>query len=72
MKFTELKKQVISADKFVGQRIYDRRYQDFFTVTKRDKLFFIVTYEKRSTAPTKESVSSFNSYFESKVYSIAI
>lgn len=72
MKFTELKKQVILSDSFVGKRIYDRRYQDFFTVTKRDKRFFIVAYENKTTAPTKESVSSFNSYFDAKIYSIAI
>lgn len=72
MKFSELKKQVVKFNSFIGKRIYDRRYQDFFTIEKREKQFFVISYEKRQTAPKKESVFSFNSYFESGIYSIAI
>jgi len=55
MKFSQIKKQIAAANELIGQKIYDCRFDQFYTVASRDKHFFELQYEKRGTK--KEAVS---------------
>lgn len=53
--FTAKKQTVIQANNLIGQKIYDTRFDQFYTVVSREKFFFTLDYEKRGLK--KEAVS---------------